>query len=108
MNEKSIKDLKFIQFLTLDKLQGVQQFLSKDEFMVNEGNDEDDWRDLKEGVLCGFAMYLDLSTNQLRFFPITSTNIVFGETMFTEYTDIEYKEIADEIIYEVREKRKNN
>lgn len=108
MSRKSIEHLKFIQFLTLDKLQGVKHFLSKNEFMVNAGNDDDDWHNLEEGVLCGFAMYLDEGTNQLRFFPITSRNIVFGETTFSKYTDIEYEDVVDEIIEDIRAKREKN
>jgi hypothetical protein len=100
MGWEKITDLKFIQFLTMDNLKEFKHYLSEDLYMVNEGDDDSAFQILKKGVLCGFAMYLYEANNQLYFFPVTSSNIMFG-TDFNNCTRIRDKECVIEILEEL-------
>lgn len=91
MNWRYMSQLKFIQFITVDKLQGFKDFLlkesEKDNFLINDGYDENDFRDLEIDKLVGFAMYLYEEENQLVYFPVDVEDILYG-TSFSKFTSI--------------------
>lgn len=91
MSWEKITDLKFIQFITMDKLQVFKDFILKesktDNFLINDGYDEDGFRDLEIDKLVGFAMYLYEAKNQLVYFPVHVEDIFTG-TYFSRFTSI--------------------
>jgi hypothetical protein len=91
MSWEYMSELKFIQFIPMDKLQVFKDFLlkesEKDNFLINDGYDEDGFRDLDIDKLVGFAMYLNEAKNQLVYFPVDVEDIFRG-THFSRFTSI--------------------
>ena len=91
MSWKDMSELKFIQFIPMDKLQVFKDFIlkesKKDNFLINDGDDENDFRDLEIDKLVGFAMYLYEAENQLVYFPVDVEDIFRG-TDFSRFTSI--------------------
>jgi|688.fasta_scaffold949178_2 hypothetical protein len=91
MSWKYMSELKFIQFIPMDKLQVFKDFIlkesKKDNFYINDGYDEDGFRDLEIDKLVGFAMYLYEAENQLVYFPVDVEDI-FRVTSFSRFTSI--------------------
>ena len=91
MSWKYMSELKFIQFITMDKLQGFKDFLlkdsKKDNFLITDGDDKYSIRDLEIDKLVGFAIYLYEAENQLVYFPVDVENILCG-TSFSRFTSI--------------------
>jgi hypothetical protein len=91
MSWKYMSELKFIQFIPMDKLQVFKDFIlkesKKDNFYIIDGDDENDFRDLDIDKLVGFAMYLYEAENQLVYFPVDVEDI-FRVTSFSRFTSI--------------------
>jgi hypothetical protein len=91
MSWKYMSELKFIQFIPMDKLQVFKDFIlkesKKDNFYIIDGDDENDFRDLDIDKLVGFAMYLYEAENQLVYFPVDVEDIFIG-TSFSRFTSI--------------------
>jgi hypothetical protein len=88
-----MSELKFIQFIPMDKLQVFKDFLlkesKKDNFLIKDGNDKYSIRDLEIDKLVGFAMYLYEAENQLVYFPVDVEDLLSGyETDFNRFTSI--------------------
>ncbi len=93
MSWRYMSELKFIQFITMDKLQGFKDFILKesnrDNFFITDGDDGYSIRDLEIDKLVGFAMYLYEKENQLVYFPVDVEDLLSGsETDFNRFTRI--------------------
>ena len=89
MSWKYMSELKFIQFIPMDKLQVLKDFILKEskkyDFYINDADDE--VRDLEIDKLVGFAMYLYEKENQLVYFPVDVEDILRG-TDFNKFVSI--------------------
>lgn len=91
MSWKYMTELKFIQFITMDKLQGFKEFVLKEKketnLLICYGEYECDFKDLEIENLVGFAMYLYEAENQLVYFPVDFEDFLMG-TDFNRFNRI--------------------